>query len=461
MFKKLLFPFLLLVFNTSLSFSQQTSKPNIIIILTDDAGYEDFGCYGSTEFKTPNIDKLAKNGVRCTQAYVSGTCCSPSRAGLMTGRYQNRFGHEFNLPRRANKGDDPELLGMDVNELTIADLLKKEGYYTGIVGKWHLGMKKKFHPMNRGFDEFFGFLHGSRSYFPTEKAEFMEPIYRGFEKAGEQPYLTEVFTTEAIDFVKRNKEKPFFLYLSYNAVHAPMDALPEDEKLYDSIEWTKRRKLAAMTHSLDREVGRFMNTLDSLQLTENTLIFFLNDNGGATISNGASNGKLNGQKGTVMEGGVRVPFIVHWPSKLKAKEYQHPITALDILPTSLAVAKGKLPKDRVYDGVNILSYLRGGNLSRPHQTFYWRYNNCAAVREGDWKLIRMPDRPAMLFNLARDEQELIDMAIDKPELVARLYKKLFEWEKSLPYPRWRSEVKWFEEDVKRYDKAYINGKARW
>ncbi len=324
------------------------SSPNIILILVDDAGYADFSCYGSNEIKTPNIDHIARKGVKFTQAYVSSPVCSPSSAGLITGRYQQRFGHEFNIPRKPAPGEDLENLGLPLTEITLAKALQEQGYYTGLIGKWHLGDVRKLHPLNHGFNDFFGFLHGSRSYFPKQNSEKQDPILRNFDKAGPQSYLTEAFGNEALAFIERNKKHPFFLYLSFSAVHSPMEVNPEHEQMFSHIADIKRRKLAAMTYILDLEIGKLLKKLDDQELTENTAVFFINDNGGESIVNAASNGILNGIKGTLLGGGIRVPFIIQWPGKLPAgKTFDKPVSSLDIFVTALAIANAKPVTDRV------------------------------------------------------------------------------------------------------------------
>ena len=425
------------------------SRPNILVILSDDAGFADFGFQGSVQFRTPRIDSIARNGVRFTDGYVSASVCSPTRAGLLTGRYQQRFGHEYNLPRRPEPGDSKEWFGMSTDETTIADQLSKAGYTTGAIGKWHLGYEDKFHPLNRGFDEFYGFIGGSCHYYPRKKP----PIVRGRKEVEPSDYLTDDFGREACSFIERHRQEPFFLYLAPNAVHGPMEATPEDEARFSNL-GKKRRTLAGMTWALDRMVGNVLNTLRKHDLEKNTLLFFVNDNGGR-VPQGCSNAPLNGMKGTFLEGGIRVPFTVQWPGRLPAGvDYGHPVSSLDIFTTAMAVAGRSLPDDREYDGVDLLPYLTGHMEGMPHETLYWRRAQCAAIRDRQWKLIRMPDRPPMLFNLARDIGEQNNVSALHRDVVERLMKKLFSWENELAHPLWRTDPIWIKRNVELYDREY-------
>ncbi|WOH39590.1 sulfatase-like hydrolase/transferase [Thalassotalea fonticola] len=432
------------------------SKPNIIVIMSDDAGYADIGfsgnIFGKANFATPNIDKLADSGVKFTQAYVTASVCSPSRAGMLTGRYQQRFGHEYNLPVTPEPGDTAEYSGMLVGEKTIADHLKASGYRTGLIGKWHLGLEPQFHPNKRGFDEFYGLLGGGRSYWENDKQNTdYRRIYRNQNAENYQGYLTDKLGDEAIDFIRRNQEQPFFLYLSYTAVHAPMEAKPEHEELLSHIKDKNRRTLAGMTLALDESVGEVMNALDEFALTENTLVVFLNDNGGPSDYNFSINKPFSGVKGTLYEGGVRVPFAMSWPGKIKANsEYKKMISSLDILPTALAAAGADLVGKNPIDGVDLLPFLSEKNSEQPHQTLFWRRSAFAAVRDNDYKLVRYPDRPAVLYDLSNDLAEEHNLAGSKPELVRSLMKKLFAWENELKAPVFLTHSKWIKQNRERY-----------
>ncbi|SFC75419.1 Arylsulfatase A [Microbulbifer thermotolerans] len=438
---------------------ESPKKPNIILILADDAGYADFSFQGSQVFQTPNIDRIAETGVRFQQAYVSAAVCGPSRAGLITGKYQQKFGFEENnvpgyMSKSGTTGDD---MGLPVDEKTIADYLKPLGYRTAILGKWHLGNADRFHPLNRGFDEFYGFRGGARSYFPFSEnnpnhhltENFLERNFGSYAETSR--YLTDALADEAVAFVKRNRSNPFFLYLSFNAVHAPMDALPEDIQAFPTLSGN-RQKVAAMTRALDRGVGKLLSTLDELQLTENTLLVFTNDNGGPTDHNASNNYPLSGTKATHLEGGIRVPFLMSWPKKLpKNISYNHPIITLDLLPTFYYAAGGKesLPED--IDGVNLLPFIQGIAKTKPHETLYWKKENRGAIRDGDWKLLRFPDRPAELYNLSVDVGESNNLALKHPDKLAALYKKLFQWELNLERPRWQLKREYEGKAMQRMD----------
>jgi len=320
----------------------QRRRPNILVIVTDDMGYADIGVHGSKDIPTPNIDALAKVGIRFTDAYVSGPYCSPTRAGLLTGRYPQRFGHEFNLGMSPDFND----FGLPLSETTMANRLKAVGYRTALIGKWHLGMGDKFHPMSRGFDEFFGFQGHSHSYLDTEAASH-NPLLDGLKIVAETAYLTDAFADRAVDFIKRPKSQPFFLYLAFNAVHTPMQATDKYLARFPHIADKQRRTYAAMLSAMDDGIGKALAALRAEGLEEDTLIFFFNDNGGPTMSgttiNGSSNAPLRGSKRQTWEGGIRVAFIIRWKGHLaEGKTDARPIIQLDVLPTALAAARIKL-----------------------------------------------------------------------------------------------------------------------
>jgi arylsulfatase A-like enzyme len=425
-------------------------KPNVVVIVSDDHGFADVGFHGSRDIPTPNLDALAKGGVRFTNGYVSGPYCSPTRAGLLTGRYQQRFGHEFNP---GGESDGPA--GLPLSEATLADRLKAAGYATGLVGKWHLGSKSEYHPRRRGFDEFFGFLGGAHPYFPGQG----QPIYRGTEVIQEKEYLTDAFAREAVAFVDRHKDRPFFLYLAFNAVHTPMHATDERLKRFAGIPDESRRTYAAMLSALDEGVGKVVAKLRSAGLEEDTLIVFHSDNGGPTMAgttiNGSRNDPYRGSKRTTLEGGIHVPFVIRWKGTLpEGTAYDKPMIQLDVLPTALAAAGVEAPTDRKLDGVNLLPYLRGEKEGSPHEALYWRLGDQSAIRRGDWKLVRY-DRavdtpglrsnpqagievtPARLYNLADDPGERDDLAAKHPERVAELLDAWKAWNSELAEPLWR------------------------
>lgn len=434
-------------------------KPNIVLLFADDAGYADFGFHGSTIMKTPNLDKLALQGVRFTQGYVSDPTCGPSRAGLITGKYQQRFGfEENNVPgfmSEVSAADDREM-GVPVEEVTIGDYLKKQGYATSFYGKWHLGGDDRFHPTKRGFDEFYGFRGGARSYFPyskipTQKMDLME---RGFGNFVEpEQYLTDALAKEATGFIEKNAKvkKPFFTILSFNAVHTPMDAKEEDLKQFPQLEG-KRKTVAAMTLALDRACGKILDKLKELGIEKNTLIVFTNDNGGPTDKNAGVNHPLSGTKSSHLEGGIRVPFLMKWPSKIQANTtYDYPISTLDLLPTFFAAAGGDQSVVKDIDGVNIMPYITGATTARPHEVLFWKKDARGVIRKGDWKLIRYPDRPAELYNIPEDISENNNLVGEHPEMVKELFKELFKWELTLERPRWMLKKDFERVDIDRMD----------
>lgn len=426
--------------STVMAGNQTAAKPNVVVILADDLGYADLGFQGGKDIPTPHLNALAASGVRCTNAYVSGPYCSPTRAGFLTGRYQTRFGHEF------NPGEGSDTIGLPLTETTIANRLKEAGYATGLVGKWHLGSAAKFQPRERGFDEFFGFLGGGHSYFPERAAD----IYRNKDVVTEKEYLTDAFAREASGFIDRHKGQRFFLYLAFNAVHTPMHATDERLQKFASISDNTRRTYAAMTLAMDEAVGRVLGTLKNAGLEENTLVFFFSDNGGPTMVgttvNGSSNAPLRGSKRTTLEGGVRVPFVVSWKGKLPAgKTYDKPVIQLDILPTALAAAGVEAKPDWKLDGVNLLPFLSGQNAAAPHDVLYWRFGTQMAIRKGDWKLVRYDPAvenpapaspPQRLYNLASDIGESTDLSAKNPEKLSELTADWDKWNAQLVAPLW-------------------------
>jgi len=406
-------------------------QPNIIVILVDDAGYADFGFMGSKDLETPNIDKLAKQGTIFTDAHVSATVCAPSRAGLITGRYQQRFGFEANGTGGIGLADDV---------VTMADILKENGYKTIALGKWHLGAEEDDHPNKRGFDEFYGFLSGSRSYFPIENPSKIKMLQQNGKRVEFKGYMTDVLGDRAVSFIEENKDHPFFMYLSFNAVHTPMQAKKEHLEKYKDH---SRKLLAAMTWSLDENIGKVIKEIDKTGLTENTLIFFLSDNGGA-YTNQSSNGKLKGFKGNKFEGGHRVPFIVSWKGTLNEnKKFNGLSSSLDIFSTSIAAAGISLDQNTNLDGVDLLPYLKEEKTSDPHKELYWRKLNAAAVRIGDHKLIRLKNYGSTLYNLRTDLGEMNDLSKKDSINYKKLDRALKNWETKLMSPLWDEGI-WME-----------------
>ena len=372
-----------------------SSKPNILVIVADDLGYGDIGVQGGKDVPTPNIDALAASGVRCTSGYVSAPYCSPSRAGFLTGRYQTRFGHEFN----PHVGDETKL-GLPLDQRTIADHLRGAGYSTGLVGKWHQGFDRAHHPQSRGFDDYFGFLVGGHNYLLHKDAEAKfgsahshDMIYRSRDLQKLDGYTTDLFTDESLAFMDRHASKPWFLYLAYNAVHTPLEVLDKyGARVPKSITDPQRRGYLSLLVGLDDAVGRITAHLRKTGKDKDTLIFFFSDNGGSgkkpfLAYNTGVNTPLRGDKGQTLEGGIRVPFLVSWPGKLPAgKTYDQPVITLDILATACAVSGAKPDAD--FDGVNLIKHLIGEETAAPHEALYWRFGKQIALRAGDWKLVK-------------------------------------------------------------------------
>lgn len=411
----------------------QPARPNILVILADDMGYGELGCQGFTrEIPTPNIDSIAKNGIRFTNGYVSGTYCSPTRAGFMTGRYQQRFGHEFN-PGPAATAD--KNFGLSLNEVTIANRLKDAGYATGWFGKSHLGYEAPFHPLKRGFDEFYGFLGGAHSYLDAN-ADATNPILRRTTRTDDTGgYTTEAFARETVAFIDKNRSRPWFTYLAFNAVHGPLEATEKYLSRFTHITDSRRRTYAAMQSALDDAVGSVLAKIRELRQEENTLIFFFSDNGGPTAGNTSSNGPLRGFKSQTWEGGIHIPFMVQWKGRLPAgKVDTRPIIQLDIHPTALAAAGIAAKSEWKLDGVNLLPYLIGEKSGVPHEALFWRFGTQVAIRMGDWKLVKGAGMPgiagtesgtsnmqgAELYNLAKDIGEKQNLAASEPDKVKQL-----------------------------------------
>ncbi len=408
------------------SFAAEASRPNVLLIVADDLGWGELGCQGNAEIPTPNIDSLAMNGIRFTSGYVSGPYCSPTRAGLMSGRYQQRFGHEFNPGPTA---PDQFLF----KQATIANRLKAAGYATGMFGKWHLGDGES-HPLKRGFDEYYGFLGGAHSYL--EIGQRRNAILRGNEPVEKMEFTTLDFAREATNFIDKNRDKPWFVYLPFNAVHGPMEAPQSYIDRFPKIADKKRRTFAGMLSALDDAIGNVLTKLREHKLEENTLVIFFSDNGGPTAVNTASNGPLSGFKASVWEGGVRVPFLMQWKGKLPAgKVDDRPVIQLDVQPTVLAAAGVEAKSDWKLDGVNLLPYLTGEKKDAPHDALFWRFGAQRAVRMGDWKLTSIGSS-TQLFNLAKDIGEKNDLAAPEADKLKQLEAAYTEWNKGNIDPAW-------------------------
>lgn len=432
-------------------------KPNVIVILADDLGYGELGCQGNPEIPTPHIDSIAAAGVRFTAGYVTGPNCSPSRAGLLVGRFPTRFGHEFNPT--GPKNEDPAY-GLPVGQKTIADALQSAGYVTGVLGKWHLGGTARYHPFRRGFDEFFGFMHEGHFFVPepyngvttmlrrrvlpgggqgrrafgkvvygthlrSNEPDYdaNNPIIRGSQPVAEAAYLTDAWTREAVAFISRHRDKPFFLYVAHNAVHSPLQGADAYMEKFAHIEDIQRRIFAAMLANLDDSVGAVLKKVRDEGLEQETLVVFLSDNGGPTRELTSSNLPLRGGKGQMYEGGIRVPFLMTWPGRLPAgKLYHNPVSSVDLHATTLAIAGAKA--DPLSDGVDLLPYLRDEKPGQPHDSLYWRQRIKTAVRVGNWKLLRHGHKnrpgPWELYNLRKDLAETKNLAVAQPDKLQAL-----------------------------------------
>lgn len=452
-------------------------RPNIVLLIADDLGYGELGCQGNPEIPTPHIDALADSGVRCTQAYVTAPNCSPSRAGLLSGRVPTRFGYEFNPIGARN--EDPGT-GIPASELLLPEYLQNEGYVCGLVGKWHLGGAADFHPHRHGFDRFFGFLHEGHYFQPApwdnttlmlrreRLPEVMgtryqaaqnrwysshmghnepaydanNPILRDGQPVDEQDYLTDAFTREAVRFIEANQKTPFFLSLAYNAVHSPLQAKNETLAGLSHIDDIHRRIFAAMLSDLDTSVGAIVTALDGLDLRRDTLIVFLSDNGGPTRELTSSNLPLRDGKGSMYEGGLRVPFIVSQPGTLPAgTTCDQVVSSLDIYATCAAMI-GSQPKDRrgkvqPLGGHDMRDVLRG-KLDAQRGPLFWRQGGRAALRDGNWKIVA-PGRDASnrkweLYNISADIGETNNLAGENPDKLTQLRKRFEQLDAQMSQP---------------------------
>jgi arylsulfatase A-like enzyme len=421
----------------------QSSKPNVIIILADDLGYDDVSFNGSKDIPTPNIDRIAKSGVTFSQAYVSYAVCGPSRAGILTGRYQDRFGFSRNPLLAPND----TAMGLPLSEQTMADYLKGADYNTMAIGKWHLGAHQVLRPNKRGFDQFFGFLSGGHSYMPENlvlqdlsgiRSQFdgyKTKLLRNDQRVDEKEYLTDAFSREAVNYVARNADKPFFLYLAYNAPHAPMEATEKYLSRFEHIKDEKRRVYAAMVSAMDDGVGKVLDQLKQSKIEENTIVIFLSDNGGPLQDNGSSNAPLRGKKGNFFEGGIRVPFAMQWKGKIPENTvYTKPVISLDIFSTVASLVKNK-PKNEL-DGVDLMPFITNGNPGYPHDYLFWRNfdREMFAVVGRQFKSIKQKDGQDMIFDLTKDISEKDNLVNQQPNVMQSLQKQLESWKKLLKSP---------------------------
>ena len=406
-------------------------SPNILVIVSDDQGYADAGFQGSKDIPTPQLDRLAQAGLRCTSGYVTHPYCSPSRAGLLTGRYQSRFGHERN-PRYLPENHDE---GLPLSETLFPEYLAKAGYVTGWIGKWHLGAAPEFHPEKRGFMETFGFIGGGHHYqnWKPGGAEYLVPILRNGRPEAVKEHLTLAFGHEAGAFVTRHKDQPWFLYLAFNAPHSPQEPTAERLARFAGIQNKGRRAYAAQISLMDDAIGETLNALRATGQEKRTIVFFFSDNGGPHGGE-ASNAPLRGWKNDLYEGGIHVPFLVSWPGHLPSgKDYSEMVSSLDVASTALAVAGIQTPTNKPLDGVNLLPYLAGDRMGVPHEKLFWRENIfvATALRAGDDKFIRIGAKPGELYNLKLDLGEKSNLAVLDAKKTARLQSEVDGWMKQM------------------------------
>lgn len=430
------------------------SRPNVLVIVADDLGYGDVGFQGGCEVKTPHLDALAEQSVRFTSGYVSAPYCSPARAGFLTGKYQTQFGHEFN----PHAGDE-ERLGLPLEQRTIADYFQDAGYATALFGKWHQGFSPSHHPLERGFDRFVGFLVGGHNFILHAEAKprfgtahSHDMIYSNRELQRINGYTTDLFTDSLIEFSSTPNKQPWFAYLAYNAVHTPLEILEKHEpRISTEATDPKRRGYLSLLIGLDDAIGRLMAHLDETQQRENTIIVFFSDNGGAGHApyfayNTGNNRPLRGDKGQTLEGGIRVPFLISSPKHFgSSREFQHPVSALDVLPTVCGLANISVSED--VQGVNLTPFLTNENSAAPHEFLYWRFGPQKAIRHGKWKLVDWRDFDNAnqsgweLYDLDADIGETKNLAASNPEVVERLAKEWEQWNSLNVTPIWRGTPK--------------------
>lgn len=425
--------------------AQSADRPNIILIVADDLGYSDVGFNGCKDIPTPNINRIADQGVRFDAGYVCFSVCSPSRAGMLTGRYPQRFGYERNV---LYIPDDPAM-GLSREEELFPARLQQAGYRTTLLGKWHLGAHPDLHPLKRGFSEWYGFLGGGHQYHPdslrirdpmqvfTEEGSYRTWMNRGLEPVKEGDYLTDALSREAVAFIERNRQQPFFLYLAYNAPHTPLQATPQRLEKFKQLENKQRRTYAAMVSAVDDGVGRVLETLDRLELASNTMVIFLSDNGGPLHHNGSRNGDLRGMKGSLFEGGIRVPFAIRWPGKIPAGIIcTKPVISLDIAATIAGQVAGQSRPKNKLDGTDLIPFLTGKVKGAPHDFLYWRHfdqKSYVVLTAEHQKLLKRGDS-TYLFNLADDRQESRDLAAVEPRLLKKLDRERLRWDAQLKPP---------------------------
>jgi len=407
------------------------SAPNIVLIMADDLGYGDLSGYGNTTILTPNLDKMAREGMKFTDFHSNGAVCSPTRAALLTGKYQQRVGIEGVVTAKSHRN-----VGLALNEVTFADAMKQEGYVTGMMGKWHLGYPEKFNPIHQGFDEYTGFVSGNVDYFSHIDQEAYEDWWVQNKLVKEEGYSTDLITKHAVEFIEKHKDEKFLLYVAHEAPHSPYQG--RQSKAFRVVGEHKRQSPGVdieamykeMVEVMDEGIGKVMKVLKELNLAENTVVIFCSDNG---PNKNGNNGGLHGNKASVWEGGHRVPAMAWWPGTIKPGQLNHEtVMTMDVFPTMLSMAGGKKRTD--LDGVDLSKGLLK-NKRLPKRDLFWRhFNNAgtkqlAAVRSGNWKLIRLNETDSpQLYNLKDDLAENHDLAAEYPRLARKMVRKLKNWE---------------------------------
>ncbi len=449
--KNIIFLTCLFIFSCN---SQENTLPNVIIIFADDLGYNDISFHGTSDISTPNIDDIGNNGVFFTSGYLTTPFCSPSRAGILTGRYPDFFGYGRNIlfaPKDPN-------MGLPLSEFTMADLFKTKNYVTGIIGKWHLGAHESLRPNSRGFDEFFGHLTGGHRYLPEEltlkdetevKAHnqaYRTKILRNTNRVEIDDYLTDEFSDEAVKFIENNSQKPFFLFLPYNAPHGPIQAPEKYVNRFPHINNPLRKIYAGMISSMDDGIGKILTKLKEEKIYDNTIVFFLSDNGAPKkrwTDNDGANSPFSGYKGSDLgEGGVRTPFFMQWPKKIKPKTtYDNPVSSFDIFATMKSIINPDLKLPNKIHGKDILPYVLGEKSGAPHESLFWkingdfkivnndtiRGNDRFAIRSKNYKMIIDEDGNSYLYDLEKDISEQNNIALDFPEITNDLRLKINQW----------------------------------
>jgi arylsulfatase A-like enzyme len=405
-------------------------RANVIVIMADDLGYGDVGCYGSEKIETPNIDALARGGLRFTDYHSNCPVCSPTRAALLTGRYQQRSGIEGVVYAKG----PARQTGLAPDEITFAEVLKGSGYSTGIFGKWHLGYNVEFNPVRQGFDEFIGYVSGNVDYHSHIDGAGFDDWWKNLQKVAEEGYSTDLITRHGVDFIERHKDVPFCLYLAHEAPHYPYQGRDDPpERLSGGRKGKKAkgdeidRAYEEMVEVMDEGIGRIVETVGRLDLERKTFIFFCSDNG---ANKNGSNGVLAGYKGSLLEGGHRVPAVAYWPGRIKAgTTTEQTVMGMDLFATMVSIAGAKIPAGLKLDGVDLAAMMTEGK-KLPERTLFWRYRKQEAVRRGPWKLL-VQDGRTKLYNLDEDAGEKNDLGEARPDMVKALEEELAAWEREV------------------------------